>query len=162
MSATTACIPTGRPRPRYDTYLREHGYDGDNPWEHWANSGAGRRRLAAERLAAGARRQGGARAGRAFRDALHDAPRDGLHRRGRSDGRPWCLHLSYIKPHWPYIAPEPYASMYGAADMLPAVRSEKERQEAASGVRRLHGHALLAQHVRATKRARRSSRPIWA
>ena len=40
-----------------------------------------------------------------------------------SDGRPWCLHLSYIKPHWPYIAPEPYASMYGEADMLPAIRS---------------------------------------
>ena len=47
-----------------------------------------------------------------------------------SDGRPWCLHLSYIKPHWPYIAPEPYASMYGAKDVLSAVRSEKERQEA--------------------------------
>ena len=46
------------------------------------------------------------------------------------DGRPWCLHLSYIKPHWPYIAPEPYASMYGAADVQPAIRSEKERQEA--------------------------------
>ncbi len=45
-------------------------------------------------------------------------------------GRPWCLHLSYIKPHWPYIAPEPYASRYGVADMLPAVRSEKERQQA--------------------------------
>ena len=47
-----------------------------------------------------------------------------------TDGRPWCLHLSYIKPHWPYIAPEPYASMYGPADMLPAIRSQKERQEA--------------------------------
>ena len=47
-----------------------------------------------------------------------------------ADGRPWCLHLSYIKPHWPYIAPEPYASMYGAADVLPAVRSEQERQSA--------------------------------
>ena len=46
------------------------------------------------------------------------------------DGRPWCLHLSYIKPHWPYIAPEPYASMYGAADVQPAIRSQKERQEA--------------------------------
>ena len=46
------------------------------------------------------------------------------------DGRPWCLHLSYIKPHWPYIAPEPYASMYGADDVQPAIRSEKERQEA--------------------------------
>ena len=27
---------------------------------------------------------------------------------------PWCLHLSYIKPHWPYIAPAPYNAMYGA------------------------------------------------
>ena len=41
------------------------------------------RTAAAERLAAGARRQGRARAGRAFRDALHDAPRDGVHRGGR-------------------------------------------------------------------------------
>jgi arylsulfatase A-like enzyme len=40
------------------------------------------------------------------------------------------MHLSYIKPHWPYIAPEPYASMYGPADMLPAVRSEQEKQSA--------------------------------
>src|SRR5688572_31721529 len=40
-----------------------------------------------------------------------------------------CLHLSYIKPHWPYIAPEPYASMYSAADILPAIRSQKERSE---------------------------------
>jgi arylsulfatase A-like enzyme len=47
-----------------------------------------------------------------------------------SDGRPWCLHLSYIKPHWPYIAPKPYDSMYGAKDVQPAIRSEKERQEA--------------------------------
>ena len=37
--------------------------------------------------------------------------------------RPWCLHLSYIKPHWPYIAPAPYNAMYGPADVLPAVRS---------------------------------------
>ena len=25
---------------------------------------------------------------------------------------PWCVHLSYIKPHWPYIAPAPYNDMY--------------------------------------------------
>jgi len=46
------------------------------------------------------------------------------------DGRPWCLHLSYIKPHWPYIAPEPYASMYGPDDVKPAIRSQQERAEA--------------------------------
>ena len=75
--------PTGRPRPDYDNYLREHGYDAPNPWEHWANSGAAEDGDVAERLAAGARRQGRARAGRAFRNALHDAPRDGFHRGGR-------------------------------------------------------------------------------
>ena len=28
--------------------------------------------------------------------------------------RPWLLHLSYIKPHWPYVAPAPYHAMYSA------------------------------------------------
>jgi arylsulfatase A-like enzyme len=43
--------------------------------------------------------------------------------------RPWCLHLSYIKPHWPYIAPAPYNDMYGADDVTPVVRSEEERRD---------------------------------
>ena len=33
--------------------------------------------------------------------------------------KPWCLHLSYIKPHWPYIAPAPYNTMYSADDVIP-------------------------------------------
>ena len=70
--------------------------------------GRGDRTASCSRLAHGARRQARAGAGGAFRDALHDAPGDGVHRRGGGDGRPWCLHLSYIKPHWPYIAPAPY------------------------------------------------------
>ncbi|MEM9127117.1 MAG: sulfatase-like hydrolase/transferase, partial [Pseudomonadota bacterium] len=43
---------------------------------------------------------------------------------------PWCCHLSFIKPHWPYIVPEPYASLYGPEHVLPVVRSESERQKA--------------------------------
>ena len=43
---------------------------------------------------------------------------------------PWVLHLSYIKPHWPYVAPAPYHAMYGAEDVQPAVRSEAERIDA--------------------------------
>ena len=42
-------------------------------------------------------------------------------------GESWCLHLSYIKPHWPYIAPAPYHDMYSSCDVQPAVRSERER-----------------------------------
>jgi hypothetical protein len=46
----------------------------------------------------------------------------------QADG-PWCLHLSYIKPHWPYIAPAPYHAMYGPSDVVAPVRSEAERAD---------------------------------
>ena len=51
---------------------------------------------------------------------------------------PWCVHLSYIKPHWPYIAPAPYHAMYGANHVSAALRSEVERKEPAPHLRRLH------------------------
>ncbi len=49
-------------------------------------------------------------------------------REAKEDGRPWCLHLSYIKPHWPYIAPAPYHDMFSEDDVQPAIRSDLERQ----------------------------------
>ncbi|MEM9241254.1 MAG: sulfatase-like hydrolase/transferase, partial [Pseudomonadota bacterium] len=45
-----------------------------------------------------------------------------------SDGRPWMCHLSYIKPHWPYIVPAPYHDMYDERHIVPPVRSDAERQ----------------------------------
>jgi arylsulfatase A-like enzyme len=42
--------------------------------------------------------------------------------------QPWCMHLSYIKPHWPYIAPQPYHDMYGPEDVQPVKRRESERE----------------------------------
>lgn len=39
---------------------------------------------------------------------------------------PWCLHLSYIKPHWPYIAPPPYNDMYGPEHVIPVNRADAE------------------------------------
>ena len=76
--------PTGRPRPTYDAYLRERGYEARQSVGALGQFRRGRRRRVAERLAAGACRQGRARRGGAFRDALHDAARDGFHHRGRS------------------------------------------------------------------------------
>jgi arylsulfatase A-like enzyme len=43
--------------------------------------------------------------------------------------RPWLCHLSYIKPHWPYIVPAPYNDMYDERHVVPPVRSEVERQD---------------------------------
>src|SRR5262245_28271528 len=34
--------------------------------------------------------------------------------------RPWLPTSSFIKPHWPYMAPAPYHAMFGPDDCLPA------------------------------------------
>lgn len=41
-------------------------------------------------------------------------------------GKKWVLHLSYVKPHWPYIAPAPYHNQYTANDIQPVSRDHKE------------------------------------
>ncbi|MEX0349189.1 MAG: sulfatase-like hydrolase/transferase [Paracoccaceae bacterium] len=111
----------------YNEYLRSKGYDSDNPWHDFANSA-----LDAD---------GNVLSGWFLKNAVHPANIDepdsetpylttrGIEFMEGHDG-PWCCHLSYIKPHWPYIVPEPYASMYGPEHILPANRSESERQQA--------------------------------
>ncbi|MFN3548258.1 MAG: sulfatase-like hydrolase/transferase [Mesorhizobium sp.] len=107
----------------YNDYLRAKGYEGDNPWHDHANSGideAGNVMsgwfLKNSPLAANIREE--------------DSETPYLTRRGMEfiaqASEPWLCHLSYIKPHWPYIVPEPYASMYGPEHVLPAVRSQDE------------------------------------
>lgn len=44
---------------------------------------------------------------------------------------PWCVHLSILSPHPPYIAPEPYNSLHNADDMeLPTKRDTPEEEAA--------------------------------
>jgi len=113
--------------PRYNRWLNDKGYAGDNPWHDWANAAQGE----GNKLASGwAMRH----ARKPARVAEEDSETPYMTQRAMdfmadAGARPWCLHLSYIKPHWPYIAPAPYNSMYGAHDVLPAVRSEEERRD---------------------------------
>ncbi|MBU6494562.1 MAG: sulfatase-like hydrolase/transferase [Burkholderiales bacterium] len=43
---------------------------------------------------------------------------------------PWALHLSYVKPHWPYVAPRPYHDMYALDQCLPLARRASELENA--------------------------------
>ncbi|WP_170755745.1 sulfatase-like hydrolase/transferase [Ruegeria lacuscaerulensis] len=111
----------------YNKYLTAKGYESDNPWHDFANSG-----LDAD---------GNVLSGwflkhstEAANIAEEDSETPYLTGRGiefmdTHDG-PWCCHLSFIKPHWPYIVPEPYASIYGPDDVLPVNRSKAERDNA--------------------------------
>jgi arylsulfatase A-like enzyme len=70
---------------------------------------------------------------------------------------PWVLHLSYVKPHWPYVAPAPFHAMFrtadvgpilhgpqdGTADEHPVVRAYREHDECLS-----FAQEAVARHVR--------------
>ncbi|MCE8539369.1 sulfatase-like hydrolase/transferase [Ruegeria pomeroyi] len=111
----------------YNKYLRAKGYESDNPWHDFANSG----------LDADGNVQSGwflKNATRPANIAEEDSETPYLTTRAmefiEQQTGPWCCHLSYIKPHWPYIVPEPYASMFGPEHVQDVVRSDSERQNA--------------------------------
>ncbi len=118
--------PDGYPRPAYDAYLRARGFEAPNPWEHWANSADAEPGLHNGWLLAHADKPARVPAEHSETAYMTNRAIDFLDDAAR-DGRSWCLHLSYIKPHWPYIAPAPYHAMYTAADALAVQRSEQER-----------------------------------
>jgi arylsulfatase A-like enzyme len=114
-------------QPHYNTYLNAKGYPGENPWHDYANAAAGE----GNKLASGwAMRH--ARKPARVREEDSETPymtRRAMEFIDRAEDAPWCVHLSYIKPHWPYIAPAPYNTMYTAADLIAPVRAESEQAD---------------------------------
>ena len=111
-------------RSPYNEYLKSKGYPSENPWSDFANSGIDE--------------EGDIASGWMFRNAdkpanirEEDSETPWLTQKTiefmeqAEDG--WCAHVSYIKPHWPYIVPAPYHAMYGPEHVPPATRSEAER-----------------------------------
>jgi arylsulfatase A-like enzyme len=111
----------------YNRYLNRMGYAGTNPWHDHANSGEG---PDGQILSGWSMRnaRSAARVKEQHSETAFCTDQAIAFMREQGD-KPWCLHLSYIKPHWPYIAPAPYHAMYAGSDMLPAVRSEEERRD---------------------------------
>ncbi len=118
-----------QPRPAYDDYLRAQGFDAENPWEEWANSGED----APDGILNGwllANSNQPARIPEEHAETPYTTRRAmQFIDEAAKDGRNWCLHLSYIKPHWPYIAPAPYHDMYGLQDVVAPVRDAAERAD---------------------------------
>ena len=111
----------------YDAFMKERGWPDENPWQTVANS--------AEdddgNILSGWFMDNADKPARAA-DEESETPyitsraMDFIREAGDT---PWCLHLSYIKPHWPYIVPAPYHDMYGPETHLDPVRSEAERAD---------------------------------
>ena len=121
--------PTASPARRsedYEAYLRSHGMTGDNLWEEWANTGV--------------TPEGEHVSGWMLENVCFPArvPKEhsetawlttrGIEYIEAQNDQPWLCHLSYIKPHWPFMAPAPYNDMYSPSDLPPVNRTRAERE----------------------------------
>lgn len=108
----------------YNLFLRQHGYDGENPWHTAANSVFD---------ADGNRTSGWLLRSSPYPAIVPEELSETAYMTNRAieyirqagDDR-WCVHLSYIKPHWPYVVPAPYHELVSAADVGPPNRSDAE------------------------------------
>lgn len=112
----------------YPAFLRRHGYDSADPWTDYVIAGLD----ADGRVASGWNMRNvhlPARVAEAHSETAYmtDQALDFMKRRG---SQPWVLHLSYVKPHWPYMAPSPYHRMYTADQCLPVQRNQEELADA--------------------------------
>ncbi len=152
--------PDGMVNPNlaYNAYLRSKGYDNDNnPW-HWSANAV--------------ETEDDVRSGffndcveRPARVSDEDSETPYMTRRAmdflaEDDGEtPWLLHLSYIKPHWPYVAPAPYNDMYTEEDVVPAIRDEAELDDPNALIG--HFHSRIASKTFSREEARRKVIPAY-
>jgi arylsulfatase A-like enzyme len=112
------------PANPYARYLRDHGYASDDPWSDFVISavdGDGR-------IVSGWHMQNTslpARVAEPHSETAYTTDRALDFIRAQGD-RPWVLHLSYVKPHWPYLAPAPYHARYTLEECLPVKRDPRE------------------------------------
>ena len=112
-------------RSPYNEYLNAKGYEAENPWADFANASVDGDDIAP---------------GWIFRNA--DKPANikeedsetpwltgkALEFMQKAKG-PWLAHVSYIKPHWPYIVPAPYHNMFNETHVPPPMRDACERED---------------------------------
>lgn len=112
---------------RYCEYLRSLGYTGDNPWHDFANASQGEDgSLHSGWNMRWAREPARVAAEHSETPYMTRRAMDFIEEQGEKS---WVLHLSYIKPHWPYVAPAPYHTLYGSEDVCPPIRSEAQRTQ---------------------------------
>lgn len=110
-------------RSPYNEYLKSKGYDGENPWADYANAGISDDQIASGWMFRNADKPAN------IREEDSETPwltSETIAFMDQAKG-PWCAHVSYIKPHWPYIVPAPYHDMFGKDHVPEAKRHNVER-----------------------------------
>lgn len=117
--------PYDSKRSPYNAYLASKGYDGENPWHDYANAADDAGSIASGWIFANADKPAN------IREEDSETPwltTETLKFMAEAKS-PWCAHVSYIKPHWPYIVPAPYHAMYGANHVPVPNRAASEQDD---------------------------------
>lgn len=113
-----------RTKDGYSGWLRAQGYDSPQPWTDYVISAIDP--------------QGQVVSGWNMRNAHLPARVQERHSEtaymtdqaiefmNRQGDQPWVLHLSYVKPHWPYMAPAPYHNLFNYNQCLPTNKHQNE------------------------------------
>ncbi len=112
----------------YPAFLRQHGYVSDTPWSDFVigvedDTGA---------IQSGWKMRNvhwPARVAEPHSETAYMTDQAIRYIEQQGD-EPWTLHLSYVKPHWPYVAPRPYHNMYSLDQCLPLARRQSELDNA--------------------------------
>ena len=142
------------PESGYAAYLRGHGYASDDPWSDYAIAMEDHGRIVSGWHMRNVHLPARVRDEHSETAFMTDLALAWIRDQG---AQPWVLHLSYVKPHWPYVAPAPWHSIYrggdtgsirkgpqdGTADEHPVMRAYREHDESRS-----FGDASVARHVR--------------
>lgn len=112
-------------RSPYNEFLKSKGYPGANPWADFANAAEEGGDLASGWFMANADKP----ANIAEEDSETPWLTGEAIRFIEQAKGPWCAHLSYIKPHWPYIVPAPYHAIFGANHVPAPVRHPAEKED---------------------------------
>jgi arylsulfatase A-like enzyme len=112
------------PDGNYAAYLRQRGYDSADPWTDYVVAAEDERGT----VVSGWQMRNvhlPARVKEADSETAYTTDQ-AISFIERQHDQPWALHLSYVKPHWPYMAPAPYHNRYSIDDCLPARRHAEE------------------------------------
>jgi arylsulfatase A-like enzyme len=148
-------LPPGR-ESGYADYLRARGYASADPWTDYVIAAEDGGRVVSGWNMRHAHLPSRVQEEHSETAYLTDRALEWIRAQGES---PWVLHLSYVKPHWPYVAPAPYHALYRDGDVGPIVRGPQDATPAEHPVMRAyrqHDEALsfaredVARHVRAT------------
>ena len=116
-------------RSPYNEYLKSKGYDGENPWHDYANAGDDTGSIASGWIFANADKPANIKEEDSETPWLTTETIKFMSEKRAEDAGPWCAHVSYIKPHWPYIVPAPYHDMFGPNHVPAATRHAREQAD---------------------------------